>query len=214
MDQTFVKDRLRLLLDHFSVVGDPRKACKVKYPLPEVLFLVTCATIAGCDDYDEIADWGGDHQNFLKGYGEYFFGTPAAHQAFPGLPRIHPRLVSVGERRQLMASRGSGASTGRIDVKCRTTPLLPRGDRHCCRVHLRLRGRGRRPLQRRLHPARRKRRRDPTFRQAGIAISMDGKRSWRDNVSSNGSGGRSNTQRSTLYTATPKESGFCFSRAR
>ena len=39
MDQTFIKDRLRLLLDHFSVVGDPREACKVKYPLPEVLFL-------------------------------------------------------------------------------------------------------------------------------------------------------------------------------
>ena len=43
--------RLRLMLDHFARVGDPREACKVKYPLGEVLFLVTCATIAGCDDY-------------------------------------------------------------------------------------------------------------------------------------------------------------------
>jgi len=56
MEQVLVKDRLRLLLDHFGEVGDPREACKVKYPLPEVLFLVTCASIAGCDDYDEIAD--------------------------------------------------------------------------------------------------------------------------------------------------------------
>lgn len=61
MDQMFAKDRLRLLLDHFARVGDPREACKVKYPLGEVLFLVTCATIAGCDDYDEIADWGGSN---------------------------------------------------------------------------------------------------------------------------------------------------------
>jgi len=72
MDQVFVKDRLRLLLDNFSSVGDPREACKVKYPLPEVLFLVTCTSVAGCDDYDEIADWGVEHQDFLKRYGEYF----------------------------------------------------------------------------------------------------------------------------------------------
>ena len=58
MEQVFVKDRLRLLLDHFGDVGDPREPEKVKYPLREVLFLVTCATIAGCDDYDEIAAWG------------------------------------------------------------------------------------------------------------------------------------------------------------
>ena len=46
MEQVLVKDRLRLLLDHFGAVGDPREACKVKYPLREVLFLVTCASIA------------------------------------------------------------------------------------------------------------------------------------------------------------------------
>lgn len=56
MDDAWVKDRLRLLLDHFGAVGDPREACKVRYPLREVLLLVTCASIAGCDDYDEIAD--------------------------------------------------------------------------------------------------------------------------------------------------------------
>ena len=49
MEQTFIKDRLSLLLNHFGVVKDPREAAKVKFPLREVLFLVTCATIAGCD---------------------------------------------------------------------------------------------------------------------------------------------------------------------
>lgn len=57
MEQIFVRGRLRLLLDHFSDIADPREPAKVKFPLPEVLFLVSCATIAGCDDYDEIADW-------------------------------------------------------------------------------------------------------------------------------------------------------------
>jgi hypothetical protein len=95
MDQLFVKDRLRLLLDHFSAVGDPREACKVKYPLAEVLFLVTCASVAGCDDYDEIADWGTDHQGFLKGYGEYFFGTPKEDWLRVVLNRIDPALFEA-----------------------------------------------------------------------------------------------------------------------
>lgn len=95
MDQIFAKDRLRLLLDHFGSVGDPREGCKVKYPLPEVLFLVTCASIAGCDDYDEIADWGVHHQMFLKGYAEYFFGTPKEDWLRVVLNRIDPALFEA-----------------------------------------------------------------------------------------------------------------------
>lgn len=71
MEEVWVKDRLRLLLDPFGAVGDPREACKVRYRLREVLFLVTCASIAGCDDDDEIADWGDHHRGFLSGYAEY-----------------------------------------------------------------------------------------------------------------------------------------------
>ena len=95
MEQGFVKDRLRLMLDHFGAVGDPREGCKVKYPLREVLFLVTCASIAGCDDYDEIADWGVQHQAFLKGYAEYFFGTPKEDWLRVVLNRIDPALFEA-----------------------------------------------------------------------------------------------------------------------
>ena len=95
MEQLLVKDRLRLLLDHFGVVGDPREACKVKYPLREVLFLVTCASIAGCDDYDEIADWGGHHLAFLRRHGEYHFGTPKEDWLRVVLNRIDPALFEA-----------------------------------------------------------------------------------------------------------------------
>ncbi len=95
MDGMFAKDRLRLLLDHFAVVGDPREACKVKYPLREVLFLVTCASIAGCDDYDEIALWGERHRAFLRGYGEYFFGLPKEDWLRVVLNRIDPALFEA-----------------------------------------------------------------------------------------------------------------------
>lgn len=95
MDEVWVKDRLRLLLDHFGVVGDPREACKVKYPLREVLFLVTCASIAGCDDYDEIADWGEHHREFLRRYAEYHFGTPGEDWLRVVLNRIDPALFEA-----------------------------------------------------------------------------------------------------------------------
>ncbi len=95
MEQLLVKDRLRLLLEHFGVVGDPREACKVKYPLREVLFLVTCASIAGCDDYDEIAGWGDHHLGFLRRYGEYHFGTPKEDWLRVVLNRIDPALFEA-----------------------------------------------------------------------------------------------------------------------
>lgn len=95
MEQGYTKDRLALLLDHFGVVKDPREAAKVKFPLREVLFLVTCATIAGCDDYDEIAAWGDAHLDFLKGYSEYYFGTPKDDWLRVVINRIDPTLFEA-----------------------------------------------------------------------------------------------------------------------
>lgn len=94
--EPFVKDRLRLLLDHFGEVGDLREAAKVTYPLREVLFLVTCATIAGCDDYDEIAAWGERQIAFLGSHSEYCFGTPCEDWLRVVFNRIDPVLIEAG----------------------------------------------------------------------------------------------------------------------
>ena len=113
MDQVFVKDRLRLMLDHFGMVKDPRESCKVKYPLREVLFLVTCASIAGCDDYDEIAAWGERRQAFLRGYGEYFFGTPKEDWLRVVLNRIDPALFEACFTAWAMSLRGDAPGSHR-----------------------------------------------------------------------------------------------------
>ena len=55
MDAFGEKPRLRSLLDHFAVIDDPREKWRVAHPLPEVLLLVVCASIASCDDFDDIA---------------------------------------------------------------------------------------------------------------------------------------------------------------
>ncbi len=84
------KPRLRLLLDHFSKIEDARQSWKVAYPLREVLFVVVCGTIAGGDDYEDIADWGKAHLSFLRGFGEFHFGIPCADWLRCVMNRIDP----------------------------------------------------------------------------------------------------------------------------
>jgi len=95
LESTVVKNRLALLLDHFGRVRDPREPAKVRYPLREVLFLVTCASVAGCDDYDEIADWGEVNLPFLRRYSEYFFGVPGEDWLRTLVNRIDPELFEA-----------------------------------------------------------------------------------------------------------------------
>ncbi len=86
------KPRLRLLLDHFAKIKDTRQAWKVAYPLSEVLFLVVCGTIANCDDYDDIVDWGNAHLSFLRGFAEFHYGIPCTDWLRTVMNRIDPDL--------------------------------------------------------------------------------------------------------------------------
>lgn len=94
-DDVFRPSRLRTLLDHFSVVEDPREPPKVRYPLREVPFLVVAATIADCEDYDEIALWGRKHLDFLRRFSEFHFGTPCADWLRVVMNRISPELFQA-----------------------------------------------------------------------------------------------------------------------
>jgi predicted transposase YbfD/YdcC len=66
-----------LFLTHFVALNDPRQAAKVLYPLPEILLLLLCATIAGADDFVEIALWGNEHLDFLRRFRPYQRGIPS-----------------------------------------------------------------------------------------------------------------------------------------
>lgn len=57
----FEKSPLKVLLEHFAAIEDPREPWRVAHPLPEVLLLVVCGTIRDCEDCDLIADWGEAH---------------------------------------------------------------------------------------------------------------------------------------------------------
>ena len=86
------KPRLRLMLDHFSKIKDTRQAWKVAYPLCEVMFLVVSGTIANCDDYEDVVDWGNAHLSFLRGFAEFHYGIPCADWLRTVMNRIDPDL--------------------------------------------------------------------------------------------------------------------------
>lgn len=89
------KSRLRALLDHLSVIEDPREAWRVAHPLPEVLLLVVCGTIADCDDYETIAAWGKQRLEFLRRFLPYHHGVPGARWLTLLMNRIDPGLFSA-----------------------------------------------------------------------------------------------------------------------
>jgi predicted transposase YbfD/YdcC len=65
------------LLSHFSALDDPRQAWKVTYPLPEILLIVLCGTMAGAEDFVEIRRWAGRKIDFLRRLLPFAHGVPS-----------------------------------------------------------------------------------------------------------------------------------------
>lgn len=89
------RPRLRSLLDHFSAIKDTRQPWKVMYPLREVILLAVCGTIADCDDYDDIAEWGEAHLDFLRSMSEFHYGIPCEDWLRVIMNHIDPALFSA-----------------------------------------------------------------------------------------------------------------------
>jgi predicted transposase YbfD/YdcC len=95
METLLPKPRLRLLLDHFAAISDDRAGCRVMYPLQEVLFLVVCASICSCDDYEDIAEWGEARLDFLRRHLDFHWGIPCADWLRVLMNRVDPELFSA-----------------------------------------------------------------------------------------------------------------------
>ena len=92
LDEEVPRTRLRLLLKHFSELDDAREPWRVVYPLDEVLLLLTCATIASCDDFDDMIAWGRHHLDFLRKFSEFHHGIPCARWLRALVNRVDPVL--------------------------------------------------------------------------------------------------------------------------
>ena len=82
-------------LAQFAALRDPRQASKVLYPLPEVLLLLLCGTIAGADDFVELALWGGEHLAFLRRFLPYARGVPSHDTLCEVVAALDPELFKT-----------------------------------------------------------------------------------------------------------------------
>jgi predicted transposase YbfD/YdcC len=92
LDEEIPRDRLALLLEHFSEIEDEREPWRVLYPLSEVLLLVVCGTIAACDDFDDIVAFGEHHLDFLRKFAPFHHGIPCERWLRILINRIDPTL--------------------------------------------------------------------------------------------------------------------------
>jgi len=111
------KSRLAALLDHFAEVEDPRDVRRILHPLPEILLLVVCGTIADCDDYEDIAGWGAAHLDFLRRHLPYENGVPGERWLTILMNRINPALFADAFSAWVRESWPSNAGLVAIDGK-------------------------------------------------------------------------------------------------
>ena len=89
------KSRLGALLEHLSIIEDPRQPHRVAHPLAELLLLTVCGTIADCDDYEAIGAWGAAHLAFLRRFLPFYHGVPTGRWLTIMMNRVNPALFSA-----------------------------------------------------------------------------------------------------------------------
>src|SRR5947199_8467317 len=82
-------------LTQFAALRDPRQAAKVLYPLPELLLLLLCGTVAGADDFVELTLWGEEHLAFLRRFLPFSRGIRRHDTLCEVMAAADPRLCSA-----------------------------------------------------------------------------------------------------------------------
>lgn len=85
----------KALLSYFSALEDPRQQAKVLYPLPEIILLLLCATLAGADDFVEMQLWGTKNLGFLRRFCPYAHGVPSHDTLGEVIRAIDPALFKA-----------------------------------------------------------------------------------------------------------------------
>jgi hypothetical protein len=107
LDEEVPRARVAVLLKQFSQLGDDREPWRVMYPLKEVLLLIVCATIASCDDFEDICAWGRQHLDFLRSFSEFHYGIPCERWMRKLVNRVDPVLFG-----RCFPKLGGGAVAG------------------------------------------------------------------------------------------------------
>lgn len=70
------------LVEELKTLPDPRRQCRnLRHLLHDILVLGFCGTLAGCDDFVEVAAWASLHEGFFRTFLELPHGIPS-HDTF------------------------------------------------------------------------------------------------------------------------------------
>lgn len=94
-EEGFAPARVAILLKEFADLDDDREPWRVMYPLAEVLLLVTFATVASCDDFEDIVAFGEHRLHDLRRFAPFHHGVPCARWIRALLNRIDPVLFGA-----------------------------------------------------------------------------------------------------------------------
>ncbi len=118
------------ILDHFSVLKDPREQWRVPYPLDEILLVVLCATLSGKEDFVEIKLWGEQHLALLRRFLAYERGIPSHDTLNDVMNALDPELFKTCFIAWVESLRDSAPDTIAIDGKTsRRSHARPLGHR-------------------------------------------------------------------------------------
>ena len=130
-------------LSQFAALRDPCQAAKVLYPLPEVLLLLLCGTIAGADDFVELALWGGEHLAFLRRFLPYARGVPSHDTLCEVVAALDPELFKACFARWVEQLRSPApAAPGAVGPGAGEREVTAIDGKTSRRSHARSKGRG------------------------------------------------------------------------
>ena len=78
-------------LEHFSAINDPRIDRLKLHSLEDILFLTICAVLSGCNDWDEIEEYGIEKEAWLKKYIGLANGIPSHDTINRVFSRLGPK---------------------------------------------------------------------------------------------------------------------------
>src|SRR3954451_6134215 len=87
--------RLPTALTCKAKLKDPRQIWKVVYPLPEIMLLVLCATLAGAEDFVEVRLWGCENLDFLRRFLPFNDGLPSHDTLNDVINALDPALFKT-----------------------------------------------------------------------------------------------------------------------
>lgn len=106
-----------VFLSHFKALDDPRQACKVIYPLDEILLLCLLAVLAGAETFVDIARFGEKKIDLLRRFRAFLHGTPAHDHLGDIFAMLDPGAFQRCFVAWVAAVTGAPAATIAIDGK-------------------------------------------------------------------------------------------------